>query len=132
MKLLLDTHFVIWWLANSPRMSSQTRQRIAQSDCVISTVSLIEMRMKIAAGKLTPPAGASASAARQLGSEGFGVLPLTPEHVDESARFEQAHNDVFDRLLLGTAAAGNFTLLTRDAALLALAKKAKLAWVMEG
>ena len=130
MKLLLDTHFVIWWLANSPRMSSQTRQRIAQSDCVISTVSLIEMRMKIAAGKLTPPAGASA--ARQLESEGFGMLPLTPEHVDESARFEQAHNDVFDRLLLGTAAAGNFTLLTRDAALLALAKKTKLAWVMEG
>lgn len=129
MKLLLDTHFVIWWLGNSPRLSGQARQRIAEDDCVISAVSLVEIRMKIAAGKLTPPSGASA--ARQLASEGFGMLPLKPEHVDESARFEQTHNDVFDRLLLGAAAAENFALLTRDAALLALAKKAKLAWVVE-
>ena len=60
------------------------------------------------------------------------MLPLTSEHVEESTRFEPVHNDVFDRLLLGAAAAENFTLLTRDAALLALAKKAKLAWVVEG
>ena len=46
--------------------------------------------------------------------------------------FEPAHNDVFDRLLLGAAAAENFTLFTRDATLLALAKKATLAWVVEG
>ena len=46
--------------------------------------------------------------------------------------FEPAHNDVFDRLLLGVAAAENFTLLTRDAALLVLARKVKVAWVMEG
>ena len=130
MRLLLDTHFVIWWLANSPRLTRQSRQRIAESDCVISAVSLIEMRMKIASGKLTPPPGASAG--RQLASEGFNLLTLTSEHVDESARFEPAHNDVFDRLLLGVAAAENFTLLTRDAALLALAKKAKLAWVVAG
>ena len=130
MRLLLDTHFMIWWLGNSPRLSGQSLQRITQSDCVISVVSLIEMRMKIASGKLTPPPGASAE--RQLASEGFNLLPLTPKHVEESARFEPAHSDVFDRLLLGTAAAENFTLLTHDAALLALAKMAKLAWVMEG
>ena len=130
MRLLLDTHFVLWWLGNSPRLSGQSRQRIAKSDCVVSVVSLIEMRMKIASGKLTPPSGASAG--RQLASEGFNLLPLTSEHVEESARFEPAHNDVFDRLLLGVAAAENFTLLTRDAALLVLARKAKLAWVMAG
>ena len=130
MSLLLDTHFAIWWLGNSPRLSGPSRQRIAESDCVISAVSLIEMRMKIASGKLTPPPGASAR--RQLASEGFNMLPLTSEHVEESARFEPAHNDVFDRILLGAAAAENFTLLTRDAALLALAKKTKLAWVVEG
>jgi PIN domain nuclease of toxin-antitoxin system len=121
---------VIWWLGNSPRLSRQSRQRIAESHCVISAVSLIEIRMKIAAGKLAPPSGASA--AQQLSSEGFSMLPLTAEHVEESARFERVHNDAFDRLLLGTAAVENITLLTRDAALLALAKKAKLAWVMEG
>ena len=130
MTLLLDTHFVIWWLGNSPSLSRQSRQRIATSDCAISVVSLIEMRMKIASGKLSLPSGASAG--RQLASEGFSLLPLTSEQVEESARFEPAHNDVFDRLLLGVAAAENCTLLTRDAALLALAQKTKLAWVMEG
>ena len=47
-------------------------------------------------------------------------------------RFEQSHPDIYDRLLLGAAIVESCTLLTRDAALLALAKKAKLAWVMEG
>ena len=130
MKLLLDTHFVIWWLSNSPRLSRQTRLLIAETDCAVSAVSLIEIRLKVAARKLAPPPGASA--ARQIITEGFASLPLTPEHVEESARFEYSHPDIYDRLLLGTATIEGRTLLTCDAALLALAKTAQLGFVVEG
>lgn len=130
MRLLLDTHFIIWWLGSSPKLGKKIRQMISESESAVSTASLIELRMKIVAGKFEPPAGASAG--QQLAAEGFTLLSLKPEHVEESARFEQSHGDVYDCLLLGTAVVEGYTLLTRDAALLALAKKVKLAWVMEG
>lgn len=130
MRYLLDTHFVIWWLAGSPRLTSTARQKIIDNDCAVSAASLIEMQMKTATGKLAPPRGASA--AKQLASEGFTVLSLTPEHIEESARFEQAHADFYDRLMLATAAVEGRVLLTRDAALLDLAKKAGLSFVTEG
>ena len=69
---------------------------------------------------------------RHLEQDGISILPLAAAHVGESMRFEQSHPDIYDRLLLGAAIVESCTLLTRDAALLALAKKAKLAWVMEG
>jgi PIN domain nuclease of toxin-antitoxin system len=130
MRLLLDTHFVLWWLGGSTKLGAASRRLITAGDCAVSTASFIEIRMKSAAGKLTvPPVAALQS---QLESEGFSIVALTPAHVEASARFEQGHADIFDRLLLGTAAIEGRTLLTRDAAILALARQANLAFVREG
>ena len=130
MRLLLDTHFVLWWLGGNPKLGASSRKLIAHGDCAVSTASFIEIRMKSAAGKLTVPSVALLLS--QLESEGFGVVALTPAHVDASARFEQSHADVFDRLLLGTAALEGRALLTRDSAILALARRANLTFVREG
>ena len=130
MRLLLDTHFVLWWLGGDPKLGAASRRLIAAGDCAVSTASFIEIRMKSASGKLTVPSVALLQL--QLESEGFGILALAPAHVDASARFEQSHPDVFDRLLLGTAAIEGRALLTRDAAILALAGRARLAFVREG
>lgn len=130
MRLLLDTHFVLWWLGGDPKLGAASRRLIAAGDCAVSTASFIEIRMKSASGKLTVPSVALLQS--QLASEGFGILALAPAHVDASARFEQSHPDVFDRLLLGTAAIEGRALLTRDAAILALAGRAGLAFVREG
>ena len=130
MRLLLDTHFLLWWLGGHPKLGTSSRRLIAAGDCAVSTASFIEIRMKSAAGKLTvPPVAALQS---QLESEGFSIVALTPAHVDASARFEQGHPDVFDRLLLGTAAIEGRALLTRDSAILELARRARLAFVREG
>lgn len=129
MRFLLDTHFIVWWLDDSPRMGAAARKLIATGDCAVSVISLMELRLKIAAGKMIMPKGVSAH--RQLEAEGFALLPMMPEHVEESARFENAHADIYDRILLGAAACERRVLLTRDAALLALAKANRLAFVRE-
>jgi PIN domain nuclease of toxin-antitoxin system len=129
-RLLLDTHFVLWWLSGSSKLGQTSRRLISAADCAVSTASFIEMRMKCAAGKLSLPPVAQLQS--QLREEGFQVLALTPAHVEASARFEQTHPDPLDRLLLGTAAVEGRALLTRDAALLALADRAKLGFVREG
>jgi len=130
MRLLLDTHFVLWWLGGNPKLGAWSRRLIVAGDCAVSTASFIEIRMKSAAGKLAVPSVALLHS--QLESESFGIVPLSPAHVEASARFEQGHPDLFDRLLLGTAAIEGRALLTRDSAILALARRAKLAFVREG
>ena len=130
MRFLIDSHFVFWWLTASPKLGSSTRKLIRTHDCVVSTVSLIESRLAVQAGKLALPAVPIIT--QQLERDDFETIPLAPSHVAESARFEQSHSDVYDRLLLGTAAVEGLFLLTRDAAILRLAAKARLGFVVEG
>jgi PIN domain nuclease of toxin-antitoxin system len=129
-RLLLDTHFILWWLAGSSKLGVPARRLIGSADCAASTASFVEMRMKCAKGKLSLPGVAQLQA--QLDAERIQVLALTPAHVDAGARFEQTVADPMDRLLLGTAAVEGRVLLTRDAVLLALADRASLKFVREG
>jgi PIN domain nuclease of toxin-antitoxin system len=130
MRLLLDTHFALWWLSASRRLGRRAQTLIQDSDSAVSVASLIESRMLALAGKARVPD--VASIANQLEQDGIPILALETAHVAESMRFELSHTDIFDRLLLGTAAASARTLLTRDSALLALAESARLRWVLEG
>ena len=130
MRLLLDTHFVYWWLSGSAKLGKQTRTTIETNDCAACTVSLIESRIKAMTGRLTVPEPRVVE--QHLSDDGIAMIALSAAHIAESVRFEHAHPDLYDRLLLGCAAAENRILITRDAALLALAKKAKLAFVAKG
>ena len=130
MRLLLDTHFVLWWLGGSSKLGASARRLIGSADCAVSAASFVELRMKCAAGKLAMPPVAQLHG--RLEKEGFEILALTPAHVDAGARFEQSVADPVDRLLLGTAAIEGRELLTRDATLLALAGSARLKFVREG
>lgn len=130
MKLLLDTHFVYWWLSDSPKLGKHARATIETNECAASAVSLIESRIKTMTGRLTVPELHIIES--HLINDGILMIPLSAAHVAQSVRFEHAHPDLYDRLLLGTAAAEGRILLTRDAALLALAKKARLGFVVEG
>lgn len=129
MRFLLDSHFVVWWLGANPKLG-KTQLLIERSDCAVSVASLIELRMKAISGKLKMPRDESAHL--QLITEGFAIIGIMAEHVEVSARYENSHADMFDRLLLATAQVERRILLTRDEALLALAKKARLDFVAEG
>jgi len=129
-RLLLDTHVVLWWLAGSPKLGGAARRLIGGADCAVSTASLVELRTKVARGKLRLPGIPEFVAL--LDAEGFQVLAVTPAHVESGTRFELSVADAVDRLLLGTAEVEGRELLTRDAALLALASEAKLRFVRAG
>lgn len=116
-RYLLDTHLVYWWMTADTRLGKATQGIIAQSEIVVSVVSIWEMVLKNAKGKLPLPDG---SLATQLEAQGFIVLPIFPRHIEAVRQLQCLHPDPFDRLLIAQAHAEKLTLLTRDAVLLGL------------
>lgn len=107
------------------RLGKATQRIIAKSEIVVSTASMWEMAFKNAKGKLPLPQG---SLTEQLEAQGFVLLPILPRHIEATRSLTCAHTDPFDRLLIAQAYDERLTLLTRDAAILALG----LDGVMEG
>jgi PIN domain nuclease of toxin-antitoxin system len=114
-KLLLDTHLLLWWLSDSPLLPAQARQLIGDPNNTIfvSAVSLWEVWLKSSIGKLRVPSGF----AGKLAAEPFEDLPLRAEHTPAVALLEWHHRDPFDRMLIAQARSENLLLLTTDGAL---------------
>jgi PIN domain nuclease of toxin-antitoxin system len=114
-KLLLDTHLLLWWLSNSPLLSAPARQLIGDPNNTIfvSAVSLWEIWLKSSIGKLRVPSGF----VQKLAAEPFENLPLRAEHTPAVAMLEWRHRDPFDRMLIAQARSENLLLLTADRAL---------------
>lgn len=112
MRILLDTHLVLWWCANLPLLSNKTRALIADTDNMIfvSAVSLWEIWLKASLGKLDVPADFEVRLAR----EGFVNLPLTSAQVSKVALLPWHHRDPFDRMLVAQAQHEDLLLLTND------------------
>ena len=115
MKLLLETHLLLWWLSNSPLLPAQARQLIGdpRNTIFVSAVSLWEVWLKSSIGKLSVPSGF----AQRLAAESFENLPLRAEHTPAVASLEWHHRDPFDRMLIAQARSENLLLLTADSAL---------------
>jgi PIN domain nuclease of toxin-antitoxin system len=115
MKLLLDTHLLLWWLSNNPLLPAQARQLIGDPNNTIfvSAVSLWEVWLKSSVGKLRVPSGF----AQKLAAESFEDLPLRAEHTPAVAMLEWHHRDPFDRMLIAQARSENLLLLTADSGL---------------
>ena len=116
-RYLLDTHLVYWWMTGDARLGKVTQRIIAKYEIIVSTASVWEMVLKNAKGKLPLPQG---SIAEQLEAQGFVILPILPRHIEAARSLTCAHTDPFDRLLIAQAYDERLTLLTRDAAILAL------------
>ena len=102
------------------RLGKPMQRIIAKSEILVSTVSIWEMVLKNAKGKLPLPSGAISE---QLEAQGFILLPILPHHIDalrNPGSLIIKHPDPFDRLLIAQAREEKLTLLTRDAAILAL------------
>jgi PIN domain nuclease of toxin-antitoxin system len=112
LKLILDTHLLLWWLLDSPLLSAAARQWIADPDntVFVSAVSLWEVWLKVSLGKLRLPENFEA----RLAAEGFVDLPLTATQTRELASLPWRHRDPFDRMLVAQARTEKLTLLTAD------------------
>ena len=114
-RLLLDTHLVLWWLASDRRLGATARRLIETSACAVSIVTVAEIAMKAAVGKLRLPAQ---PLDEQLEHAGIAILALTLAHVQAASRAMGHHADPFDCLLVGTALAEKMAFATRDRLLL--------------
>ena len=112
MRLLLDTHLLLWWVANSGSLSEQAGALISdpENTVFVSAVSLWEIWLKESLGKLRVPADFE----DKLASESFENLPLTGPQTRQVARLPWHHRDPFDRMLVAQAQVDGLTLLTAD------------------
>ncbi len=113
MTLLLDTHAVLWWLADTD-LTPTARARIADPDelVLVSAVSLWEVAIKRGVGKLE----VDGTIIDHLADGGFEPLPISWEHAERAGGLPPHHRDPFDRMLVAQAQAEDLTLVTRDSA----------------
>jgi PIN domain nuclease of toxin-antitoxin system len=124
MRLLLDTHIMLWAMRDADELGLKARELIAQADVVfVSAASLWEVSIKSALGKLSVD---PARLQQQLLLAGFEALPITWAHAAAVHLLPPHHRDPFDRLLIAQAMTEPLHLLTRDAALQAYTPLVKL------
>lgn len=111
MRLLLDTHVVLWWLAGQ-RIRPKALEAIAaaDSDIWVSAASVWEMTIKSGLGKLAMPDDLS----EQLARQGFEALPVSVQHALAVGSLPPHHADPFDRMLVAQAKVEDLTVVTRD------------------
>ena len=116
MRLLLDTHLILWWMNDDPALSRIGSALISDPNntVFISAVSTWEIWIKKSLGKLELPDQFDEALAR----EEFEHLPLTIEQTRGVAQLPWHHRDPFDRMLVSQAMAADLTLLTADEQLL--------------
>ena len=102
MKLLVDTHALLWWLSDDRRLGQEARTLIADpgNDVLVSVVSLWESVVKLRVGKLKADIGAIE---RAIVRDGFRQLAITPAHLTVLANLPLHHRDPFDHLLIAQA-----------------------------
>ncbi|MHB1468668.1 MAG: type II toxin-antitoxin system VapC family toxin [Solirubrobacteraceae bacterium] len=111
MRLLLDTHVVLWELSGARTVSARAREAIEQAgELLFSVASFAEIGVKASVGKLSVPA----SLHDHLLSSGVRVLGLDAEHGLRVAELPLHHRDPFDRLLIAQAIAEQLAIVTAD------------------
>ena len=111
MRLLLDTHALLWWLADEG-LSDQARDAVADPAnlVMVSAVSAWEISVKKALGKLTAPDDLE----RQVNEGGFAPLSISIAHGIAAGELPRHHDDPFDRMLIAQAFAEELTIVTHD------------------
>ena len=116
MKLLLDTHALLWWLTGNVKLSGRVRRAIEKDSGQIgvSAASGWEIATKARLGKL-PEAMQIAHRLRELVAEqGFPLLPITFAEGERAGWLPGPHGDPFDRMLAAHALMLDIPIATRD------------------
>ena len=118
MRLLLDTHALLWMLEGNPRLSARALELLADPavDKIVSAVSAYEVCLKYNLGKLPAAAPLARAFEQEIMALDLQVLPVTLRHAEAAGKLDPAHRDPFDRLLAGQALVEEVALLSKDAA----------------
>lgn len=127
MKLLFDTHVLLWWLNDDARLHGTARLAIADrnNEVLVSVVSLWEIVIEIRIGTLEADLKETL---RSMENGGLGLLPIEPQHLMELAALPSFHRDPFDHLLIAQTVSEQAILVSADAALSPYPVKVMRAW----
>jgi PIN domain nuclease of toxin-antitoxin system len=114
MRVLLDTHLLLWALGSPSKLPAAARKLIDDANVYVSAASIWEVSIKAALGKLSADPREVLAA---LEPAGFLELPVTGTHAARVVDLPAIHCDPFDRLLIAQALTEPMRLLTNDAAL---------------
>ena len=119
MRLLLDSHVVLWWLDGDETLSHEVFTAIEETadEVLVSAATVWELEIKRAKGKVASPL----DLIERIEDDGFLYLDVTAEHGLDAARLPRHHGDPFDRMLVAQAQAETAVLVTDDEQLRAYA-----------
>jgi PIN domain nuclease of toxin-antitoxin system len=113
-RLLLDTHLLLWALSQPRKLTAAARKQIDASEVYASAASIWEISIKSALGKL---AANPRDILAGIEPAGFSLLPISGEHAAKVVELPPLHKDPFDRLLVAQSMVEPMLLLTNDEAL---------------
>lgn len=117
LKLLLDTHALIWWLAGDEALSRRAREAIADevNEIAVSAASAMEIATKFRIGKLPGAAMLAQGFEEIIAEQGFSELPISVRHARLAGEMKISHKDPFDRLLIAQAHVEDLMLVSNEA-----------------
>ena len=119
MRLLLDTHALLWWWKDDPRLSKRAVAAIADeaNTVMVSAASAWEIATKHRIGKLPGVETALRDFNELITADGFSHLAIAHSHANKAGTFDVEHRDPFDRMLASQAIIEGAVLVTDDAAM---------------
>ena len=115
MKVLIDTHILLWFVNNDPKLNPKTKTLLQSDiDVAVSIASLWEIAIKVNIGKLTLPEPVEVLYSQQLQLNQISILPITVEHLKVVSALPFHHNDPFDRLIISQALVEKLGLVSVD------------------
>ena len=116
MRLLLDTHAFIWWLAGSERLPQSACRAIVDeaNEKLVSAASAWEIITKHRLGKLPSAEAVALDVAGAIASQGFDELAITVDDAARAGSLPGLHRDPFDRMLIAQALVGNLVLVSNE------------------
>ncbi len=116
MRLLLDTHALLWWFSGDESLSIAAREAISdeQNDVYVSAVSFWEITTKRRLGKLAMHGKIASDLEGAVREENFIGLPITPRHGQAAGNLPGPHKDPFDRMLIAQAMLDDMVLVSNE------------------
>ena len=115
-RVLLDTHAFLWWIADSARLSRAARRTIGDESNIIfvSAASAWEITTKHRTGKLAQAEAAALDVTGSIAGQGFEEQAITVDDAERAGRLPGLHRDPFDRVLIAQALARDLTVVSAD------------------
>jgi PIN domain nuclease of toxin-antitoxin system len=118
LRYLLDTHALVWWLYDVPRLPPAVARLIQdpENQILVSAVSAFEVANKFRIGKWAEMAALAISFDEIMGAAGFVTIPVASSDASQAGLLKSDHRDPFDRLIAAQAIAGKMPVLSIDTA----------------